>query len=853
MSVRQDNLDRIQLKNGEFLENVTARLSDIVTPPTLHDQVVYTEEFMGRVEREDTVDSSRRGHFAPERTKRLGRFEDVVRRESCSLCSLFADIPKRFGFVSDNVQSVLGLYPFDLSFSWKENGGQSFSTMASDDSISRMGRNICTLNFAGLDFELLPVIDNGGTSWIGGRARIEQGVDAAQTRSWLQSCLQGHGELCNSPPWLGHLPQIPTLRMIDVEQGCLVKMQEQCPYVVLSYVWGRDLQFKCTDSLLLGLEMKFGLLQHWEQIPRTVQDAVNLVRLLGLRYLWVDSLCIVQDSQVDMQDQFPKMGQIYGNALLTIVAADGDDASTGVFNNSNTASRVGRQCVRYSEDLGLIICPPNLNTVLKETGWATRGWTFQEALLSKRLLVFVDQTVYFSCRSTTWSEQRKALSETIPPPWTWAEAPSPYAAKFERPLTEWSRIASSLQVYYPNSQPWFIASMWQSLVNEYSIRTLSYELDVLAAIAGVQEVFGRIFPQDILYGMPLSVIQTALLWHPRTSLRRRKDRKKNLLPSWTWTAWIGEVDWQYDLNFVRIDVGSGIDLPMSEDEALIQLAARESESQASSLRCSTPQESAKGVRFWLVDQAKKSTSEIARTSYESPQFRDVSWPHYDQKRSVSYHRMMALRHDFAAEYERQTHEHHYKLKHSVRKRSSNTSRSRNIPDERSNLSDCGTSVPDSWKLLCIRTQCRRFIVAPLEPETLEGMNIITSFNHWHSFECSEAGDCSKEADDMRLYAVLDQQQVCCGAVLLSTQYYETLAVVEGCGLFIVISGPHYMAWLSSESDQFDRERFDRADADYFEVMMVSVKGGFAERVGVGRIYADAWNWTDGKLEEYMLI
>ena len=85
-----------------------------------------------------------------------------MRRESCLLCSLFADVPKRFGFVSDRVQSILGLYPYELLFSWKENGGQSFSTIASDDSISRIGRNVYMLNFAGLYFELLPVIDNGG-------------------------------------------------------------------------------------------------------------------------------------------------------------------------------------------------------------------------------------------------------------------------------------------------------------------------------------------------------------------------------------------------------------------------------------------------------------------------------------------------------------------------------------------------------------------------------------------------------------------------------------------------------------------------------------------------------------------
>ena len=75
---------------------------------------------------------------------------------------------------------------------------------------------------------------------------------------------------------------------------------------------------------------------------------------------------------------------------------------------------------------------------------------------------------------------------------------------------------------------------------------------------------------------------------------------------------------------------------------------------------------------------------------------------------------------------------------------------------------------------------------------------------------------------MRLYGVLDQQQVCSGVVRLSTQDYEMLAVINGYSLFIAISGPHYLASESSEPDQFDRERYNRADTDYFEVMMISV-------------------------------
>ena len=111
-----------QWKNGEFLE-VTAQSPDIVTPPTLHDQVVYTDEFMGQFEREKNVDSSRRESFELRRTKSLGRFEDIVRRESCSLCSLFADIPKRFGFVSDNMQSVLDRSLVNCHSAGKRMGG----------------------------------------------------------------------------------------------------------------------------------------------------------------------------------------------------------------------------------------------------------------------------------------------------------------------------------------------------------------------------------------------------------------------------------------------------------------------------------------------------------------------------------------------------------------------------------------------------------------------------------------------------------------------------------------------------------------------------------------------------------
>lgn len=132
-------------------------------------------------------------------------------------------------------------------------------------------------------------------------------------------------------------------------------------------------------------------------------DAFNLVRFLGVRYIWIDSLCIVQDSSRSWNLNSRVMDLIYGNARMTICAADGVDSSTGLramHPNEHATPQISAVCT--PEVRLMVLRPPEI--WIRASKWNTRAWTFQERLLSKRCLFFTEGRVYFQCLSTGMSE-----------------------------------------------------------------------------------------------------------------------------------------------------------------------------------------------------------------------------------------------------------------------------------------------------------------------------------------------------------------------------------------------------------------------------------------------------------------
>lgn len=161
------------------------------------------------------------------------------------------------------------------------------------------------------------------------------------------------------------------IRAIDVHRMCIVDLEDSEEYVTLSYVWGEAKQVKLiweTESLL---RKPRGLLQFWDRIPKTIQDAIELTRKIGLDYLWVDALCIMQDNKEDQGRQIRHMGHIYKTSVLTVQARCGIDATYGL-----PGVQPGSRNVRQM--LGLagksLICNTLPVSEDEHSVWSTRAW-----------------------------------------------------------------------------------------------------------------------------------------------------------------------------------------------------------------------------------------------------------------------------------------------------------------------------------------------------------------------------------------------------------------------------------------------------------------------------------------------
>ncbi|CAH0047729.1 unnamed protein product [Clonostachys solani] len=183
-------------------------------------------------------------------------------------------------------------------------------------------------------------------------------IDFGKVRSWLAECEKTHSS-CH--PFLRHrgaalgdvFPGLKVLRLIDVHQHCLVEVCE------------------CTRYRLMQPD---AIRQAWDLIPKTIQDAITITQLVGERYLWVDSLCLVQNDPEDLRHGTSVMDLIYEQSILCIVAAGGKDANAGL-RGAGPGSRGTSQAIAEIEPglrLAVYTDPCHL---LQDTVYNSRGWT----------------------------------------------------------------------------------------------------------------------------------------------------------------------------------------------------------------------------------------------------------------------------------------------------------------------------------------------------------------------------------------------------------------------------------------------------------------------------------------------
>jgi hypothetical protein len=247
----------------------------------------------------------------------------------------------------------------------------------------------------------------GGKGLFLGRPIETVKTDAALIQRWIALCENSHGDFCR--PKTSNVPLSKSFfGVIDVKEMALCKLPPGARYIALSYTWGSVIRpFQTNKDNIRSLLVSGGLRKWRSDIPRTIRDAIDLVIDLGERYLWVDSLCIIQDTDRSWALNSRVMDVVYGNAYLTICAADGDNSNAGLrglHSSSSTSNsrHLGQNIAHYSREIRLMATQPAENFIRK-SAWDTRGWTFQERLLSVRNVIFVAGRMYFQCRCTARS------------------------------------------------------------------------------------------------------------------------------------------------------------------------------------------------------------------------------------------------------------------------------------------------------------------------------------------------------------------------------------------------------------------------------------------------------------------
>lgn len=304
-------------------------------------------------------------------------------------------------------------------------------------------------------------------------------------KEWIFDCESGHPnssfgqtvECTSSSSWASKgVSKLPT-RLLNIdrdsESGTLGvrlvhthRIDVSTSYTTWSYCWGGDVPSKCTSANLPGyLECI-----PFDALPRTIRESILLTESLGIRYIWIDSLCIIQDSIEDWMAEASQMSHVYAGSFLNIAADAATTSEGGIFTTRNplefAACKVG----------GIVFWrDPEQDGKYRAPRLHTRGWCFQERYLPPRTIHFGGEQFHWEC----------ATHSSRPEGFPGAVGLGPGAPKLLRKIEE---------QYYSKS------SVWERLIEDYSTTTLTKSSDKLIAIAGLasrySELCGPNFPVE---------------------------------------------------------------------------------------------------------------------------------------------------------------------------------------------------------------------------------------------------------------------------------------------------------------------------------------------------------------------
>jgi len=348
--------------------------------------------------------------------------------------------------------------------------------------------------------------------------------------SWLQNCLQTHDrQFCKN----GHtgLPDSAPTRLIFLGNGQnqlrLVEGHHvKAPYTALSYCWGRTQHISTLksnyDHHLRNIP--------WSSLAVTYQDAMSFTRALGYKYIWIDSLCIVQDDREDWHHEAAGMADIYGQAIVVISAANANHAGFGCF-HERPGSRTFRNKLQKGprDPSHILVQEPNVHSNLMRTPrldeqWPLfrRAWTLQERMLATRIVHFGPGELIWECATTSDCEcGHLSLAQAV-------------TSRTRYDLSRPDRMTDVQR-----------ANLWDELALSYQNRLLTAESDRLSALSGLAHRFQSPGLGKYVAGLWSAFALSMLLWEAKTETktnrRRTTESPEFVAPSWSWASYQGRL------------------------------------------------------------------------------------------------------------------------------------------------------------------------------------------------------------------------------------------------------------------------------------------------------------------------
>ncbi|OLN81982.1 Interleukin-1 receptor-associated kinase 4 [Colletotrichum chlorophyti] len=350
-------------------------------------------------------------------------------------------------------------------------------------------------------------------------------------KQWISKCDSTHGR-CLRRHAGQDTSEMPT-RLVKVTEPMQLldsSRIEPCQYIALSHCWG---QLQKHERFCLSRSNYSQLRERidFDRLPKTFKDAIVVTRGLGIDYIWIDTLCIIQDDKKDWENESTKMEEVFSAAYCTISAASAKSSLDGFLSD-----RQPRPCVqlRMKNSRDLYVCSyiDDFHQDVELAEINRRGWVLQERALSRRSIYYTPNQVYWECGEGIRCETLGRLYNS--------KATFLGDANFPQSALEYYRDGRQLLI--------------QDLYERYSALAFTMASDRAVAILGLQKRLARAFKTQAAHGSFATYFARSILWsrNQPTEMTTITQPTGRHVPSWSWFSKEGKIEYMH-LEFEKIE------------------------------------------------------------------------------------------------------------------------------------------------------------------------------------------------------------------------------------------------------------------------------------------------------------